>query len=691
MAGSAVLQGGLAGHVAAAGAYFALAVLVLWWRHRTFSGLLLSGASLITALWAGATAYALYRGTDILGLSRALEIARSCSWMLVLLGLLYWMPPSRRSAIAIGIVGFGLAMVALTLVLDSERTADSDLRSTMVIAGHLALALFGLALIENLFRNSPQERYWSIKHLCLGAGALFAYDFFLYSDALLFRHIELNLYLARGVTSAIVIPLFAIYAVRNREAGPQLAISRRLAFHSATLIGAGLYLITMAAAGYYVRRFGGSWTSFLQAIFFFGAIVLILIPILSGSFRAYTKVLVEKSLFAYKYDYRAEWLRFTETISSSRPELTLPVRVIEAVCNILESPDGALWLQRGSGKFVLAASWNASRWHLDELAHTIPAHASLARFLERSQWIVSFDEFAASPLRYQGLSELPEWMRGISRGWLIIPLIHNERLYGIMMLGRPRAERALAWEDYDILKTVGREAASYLVLQQTHEALAEARQFEDFNKRFAFVVHDIKNLASQLSLITSNAARHRDNTDFQRDALETVKQSVDKLNRLLRQLHREPSGVRSQNAVALAPLLREIVAARCSDAAGISLNLEADGLAVSADQERLKTAVDHLVQNAVDAVGADGTVEVRLRGSGAMAVVEVVDNGPGMDPEFARDRLFRPFASTKEAGYGIGAYESREYARSLGGSLDVVTAPGRGTIMRMSLPTVTSV
>ncbi|HZB90747.1 MAG TPA: XrtA/PEP-CTERM system histidine kinase PrsK, partial [Stellaceae bacterium] len=463
----------------------------------------------------------------------------------------------------------------------------------------------------------------------------------------------------------------------------------RFAFHSATLIGAGLYLITMAAAGYYVRQFGGTWSSFLQAVFFFGAVILIVIPMLSGSFRAYMRVLIEKSLFTYKYDYRAEWLRFTKTISSSEPASTLPARVIEAVCNIVDSPDGALWLQRGPDQYVLASSWNASRWRLDTAAHTIPAASPLAQFLARTQWIVNLDDVADASGAYEGLSELPDWMTGVPRGRLIIPLIHEERVFGIMLLGRARIERVLIWEDFDILKTVGRQAASYLALQQMHEALTEARQFEEFNKRFAFVVHDIKNLASQLSLVLSNAARHRDNVDFQRDALDTVKRSVDKLNRLLRQLHNQPARDKARDAVPLARLLQDVVSARRQHHAHISLDLQAD-MAVAADQERLKTVVDHLVQNALDAAGAEGRIEVRLSGAGKMAVVEVADNGPGMDPAFVRDQLFRPFATTKGAGYGIGAYESREYARSLGGTLDVVTAPGHGTTMRMSLPIVVS-
>jgi putative PEP-CTERM system histidine kinase len=263
-----------------------------------------------------------------------------------------------------------------------------------------------------------------------------------------------------------------------------------------------------------------------------------------------------------------------------------------------------------------------------------------------------------------------------------------ERLYGVMILGRPRVSRQLAWEDFDLLKTVTRQAASYLAEQDTSEALAAARQFEAFNKRFAFVIHDIKNLASQLSLILSNAEKHRGNVQFQNDMIETVRQSVEKINRMLKQLHAEPERSAPRAAVELAALLSDIVATQKQLGPDISLELRANGLSVAADEDRLKAVVEQLVQNAVDAVGGKGRVQVRLAGEGKMAVIEVEDDGPGMDDEFVRDKLFHPFATTKGVGYGIGAYESRDFASSLGGRLEVTSQPGRGTIMRMRLPAI---
>jgi putative PEP-CTERM system histidine kinase len=275
----------------------------------------------------------------------------------------------------------------------------------------------------------------------------------------------------------------------------------------------------------------------------------------------------------------------------------------------------------------------------------------------------------------------------------VVPLIRHDRLFGIIVVGRSRVHRDLSWEDFDLLKTVGRHAASYLAEQAASEALVEARQFDAFNKRFAFVAHDLKNAVSQLSLIVANMARHRDNAHFRQDASETLRQSVEKLNRLLRQLSTKAPGSALAPApaplktIALAPLLEKMVAERRTlQEAAVSLTVDSGNAVVVADEERLTAVIGHLIQNAVDAARDHGIVNIRLSDTKKMAIVEVEDNGPGMDADFVRDKLFRPFATTKGSGYGIGVYESREYAQALGGRLDVFTRPGSGTIMRVMLP-----
>ncbi len=680
---------GALSHAVTALGFLGLAVFALIrWNRRAFSTSIFALAGAASCAWALAVARDLDAGAYIGRLSQLLEIARSSAWLVLLLGLLYWIQPVWRVTAAFGIVVFAVALASIAGLVGGVPGAGGELAREVIIGGRLVLAVAGLALVENLFRNTPSVQLWKVKYLCLGLGALFAYDFYIYSNGLLFRGIDGDLFAARGVTNLCVLPLLAVFVAREKTgAGPQIALSRRFALHSVTIIGAGLYLIAMAAAAYSTRIFGGKWTTFLQAIFLFGSILLLLVPLSSGGIRAAMRIFVEKSLFTYKYDYRREWLRFIQTVSLTSSSDSLGTRVVEAIGNIVESPDGGVWIMRSDGTYRLAAAWNLSRWKLPESRATLEADAPLAQFLERTLWIVDLYQFASDPRQYAGLETLPDWLRQVSRAWLVIPLPHHNQLLGFIVLGRPRTVLDLSWEDFDLLKTVARQAASYLAEQEATVALDEARQFEAFNKRFAFVVHDIKNLASQLSLILTNAAKYRGNVAFQDDMIETVRQSVEKINRMLTQLNVRLLRGSGGPPVELAPILRKIAESKSRLGAPVALDLQAADLRVPADEERLRAVIDHLVQNAIDAVGDAGEVRIRLIGEGPTAVIEIEDNGPGMDDEFVRDQLFRPFATTKGVGYGIGAYESREFAVSLGGGLDVSSLLGQGTVMRMRLPT----
>jgi putative PEP-CTERM system histidine kinase len=245
----------------------------------------------------------------------------------------------------------------------------------------------------------------------------------------------------------------------------------------------------------------------------------------------------------------------------------------------------------------------------------------------------------------------------------------------------------LNWENLDLLKTAGRQAASYLALSDAAEALAEARQFEGFNRLSAFVIHDLKNLIAQLSLVASNAKRHRQNPAFIDDAMKTIENAVSKMNRLMVQLKSAEGIAPTSSRVDLVPLLKDLVEAReGSEPAPVAL-LETDRAEVMAEVDRLSAVLGHVVQNAQDATPPDGLVEVGLRLRGDQAIVEIRDTGSGMDQEFIEQRLFRPFDSTKGlTGMGIGAYECREFVRALGGQVDVVSRPGQGTRFIITMP-----
>ena len=142
----------------------------------------------------------------------------------------------------------------------------------------------------------------------------------------------------------------------------------------------------------------------------------------------------------------------------------------------------------------------------------------------------------------------------------------------------------------------------------------------------------------------------------------------------------------TSRSVSLADILADVAASKRAFKLQPELTLPSPNLHVCADKERLTRAIGHILQNALEATPQTGNVSLAVLADGDMAVVEIRDNGVGMEEDFIRNHLFQPFDSTKGAGMGIGAYESRETLRALGGHIEVKSTPGVGTVFRLSLP-----
>jgi putative PEP-CTERM system histidine kinase len=663
------------GHIAAAVAFLALTVLLLLSGGREPAKLALLGACVASLAWS----ILMTAGTLVSPvLVAAAEVVRTLAWILfagtLVRSLMGVALPARRGLLA-AFAG-GAVLVLAVNVLDA---AGLWAVPQLVLVSRLALAILGLVLLENLVRNADDDLLWSLKHIALALGAIFVYDLFIYADGLLLNRISPHLQQARGAINAVSVPLLVIAAGRSKSWASSVHVSRRAVFHTASVVGAGLYLIGMAAVGFYLRSVGGVWGPTLQITFFGAAVLLMLVALFSGAGRAWLRFVISRNFFSYRYDYREEWHKFIATMSAS--DTRLADRAIRAVASIVESPAGAVWVKLDSERtYVLSG-----RWNFPENLPYVGVDSPLVRYLGQHNWIVNLDELREQPDAYDDL-EPPAWIGELRRAWLIVPLRHRESLIGFMILGRPRARQSLGWEAYDLLKTLGQQVGGYLAEEAALRALVDAQQLQDFNRRFAFVVHDIKNVTSQLNLIVANADKHWDNPAFQKDAMSTVRNSVEKMGKLLGQLRQEPATQRPRSMLALAPLLRQVLRPWQAATPPVVLDLGAhEQLQALADEEALTAVIGHLVQNAVEAVGASGNVAVRLGRQDGMAAIDVVDDGAGMDAAFIRDQLFRPLRTTKGSGYGIGAYQTRELVRAMGGRLEVLSQVGVGTTMRVLL------
>lgn len=671
-------------------AYIMLAILAfIIRRNNPLGGALLAAVS-FTALWAAVMTISTLLVEPQTQLLQLTEIARNAVWIFVLLKLLAtrlqgtnhilttdrWVP---WFAITISLI---LAVLLGVEPLIEQLSPVFDLSLYVNFGTWLFMSIVGLLLLEQYFRNSNENELWATKHLCVGLGILFAFDFFMYAEALLFRQLDQTLWQARGFVTTMAAVLMAISIGRTDRSEPQendhgIYLSRHVAFHSLTLMASGIYLITMALAAYFIRYLGGSWGGVLQVAFLCAAGLTLLVLLFSGQIRASSRVWLSKNFFSYKYDYRLEWLQFTQILASGDNDI--PVNIIRAVGRLAKSPSGILWSRTDGGRFNIVASWEMPPPESDIDLGNLP------QWLQTHEWIIDLHEWRRAPDVYRNL-QLPKLLTEIPRAWLIIPLLFGDQLQGVLLLRESDLVQDLNWEDRDLLKVSGRQAGSHLAQFQADQALVESRQFEAFNRLSAYVIHDLKNILAQLSLMVSNAQKHKHNPEFIDDMVDTVSNSVDRMSNLMVQL-RSGAGKTELQEFELDELLESVVA-ECGLRTPVpEFSRVAGNYALNCDRERLQTVFSHLIQNAQEATEKDGQLSVRLLTSPGCVVVEIEDTGTGMDAHFIRQRLFKPFDSTKGlTGMGIGAFESRDFIRSLGGDITVSSTPGQGSLFRVSIP-----
>jgi putative PEP-CTERM system histidine kinase len=273
----------------------------------------------------------------------------------------------------------------------------------------------------------------------------------------------------------------------------------------------------------------------------------------------------------------------------------------------------------------------------------------------------------------------------IPQAWLIVPLMVGEELIGFVVLLSARTNVDANWEVYDLLKTASRQAASFLAQMVATEALLEVRKFDAFNRMSAFVVHDLKNIVTQLSLMMKNAKRLHANPEFQQDMLMTVENSLERMRQLMTQLREGTTPAGTTFGVDLASVVKRIESVVNNRGRHVDVR-SAEPVVARGHEERLERVIGHVVQNALDATMASGQVWLELDKLGGQARLVVGDTGHGMTPEFVRDRLFKPFQTTKATGMGIGAYESFQYVQELGGKVSVESEPAKGTQVTLLLP-----
>lgn len=328
---------------------------------------------------------------------------------------------------------------------------------------------------------------------------------------------------------------------------------------------------------------------------------------------------------------------------------------MKAIADLIESPGGVYFFRdEAQRKFLPVAVWPEGILSGMDLPD-LPIDSALAEFLARTQWVVDIHKHARLPALYDNLS-MPASLTSLTGVRAILPIIELSQLVGLVVLQAPPEPFEMTYEDHDLLKTVGGHVATYVAQQRADEQLTAGRQFEAFNRLVGYAMHDLKNSAAQLRLMSSNARQHRSDPAFIDDMLVTVDNVSQRVTRLIEAM------TRRQTSSIIAPCkgseLLDTAAQRCMQHRPVPvLHIECCDEQVPCDREQFVAALEHVIRNAQDATPASGSVAVRLRRLGALLEFRITDTGMGISREFIRQHLFKPFDSTKGSkGMVIGAH-----------------------------------
>jgi putative PEP-CTERM system histidine kinase len=552
------------------------------------------------------------------------------------------------------------------------------------------LSLLGAALIlmnlERTLRASTGSMRWQIKFVILGLGSLFAIRIYTGSQTLLFSTVNSTLEtINAGVLIVANVLIFWAF-VRSRLLNVNVYLSQTALYYSLTVLVVGLYLLAVGMLAKAVSYVGGDQLLPFEALLVFLAFLALAVFLVSDEWRQRSRRFISHHFQRPQYDYRREWTELTQRTSSLLDRGALCDAVVKRVSETFGVACVTLWLlNETQDHFVFGGSTVFTEEQARGLKIAEKKMESLVGAVRDNQMLVAFDETKgdwAGEFTRSHTDELRE-----ARIRYCVPLVAGRELLGILTLDERSTRQSFSVEDADLLKTIADQAAANLLNLQLSQRLVKAKEMEAFQTLSTFFVHDLKNLASTLSLTLENLPIHFADPEFRTDTLRVITNSVNKINTMCSRLSLLTKGLELQ---AKRVDLNALVATTIADLNGALQAALIQDLhplpPVHLDPEQIQKVLMNLVLNANEATGPQGEIHVKTGQKNGWAVLAVRDNGSGMSPEFIERSLFQPFQTTKSKGLGIGLFHSKKIVEAHQGRIEVESMLGKGSEFRVLLP-----
>ena len=554
---------------------------------------------------------------------------------------------------------------------------------------YLICLVLVLANFEATLRASSMSKRWKIKFMILGFGAITAFLIFQASQTILYSSIQTTFFPAASAVIMLGLFLIVLAVVRNRLLNVDIFISRHAIYNTFTIIFAGSYLVLVALAVKGAQYFGMSKSTTTLSLFIFVALIGLAVILLTERLRIKLKVFIVRNFYRQKYDFRKQWIEVTEKLGTQMSSDLLHEALLDFIQSALNAKNLSIWLlDEKKGGYVTALSRG-----VDISKSKISIDSLLVKYFKKKRSILSMD----SVLKEKDISKLygeNKEMFFESKAELCVPLISQDNLLGFITVGKTIGGEPYGYDDIALLSVMSGHVANHMMRIKLSEEILSAKETEAFHNLTSFFVHDIKNIHSMLSLMLKNAEEHIHDPQFQKDILLTIGSAVKKMDSVITRLSETPKNVELVLVETdLKGLIKEAVdkfkRMTLKDAGGnISIVEEFFDIPhVNIDREKIKSVIINLMLNAYQSFnGRAGEIEVALSRDSYHIILSVSDNGPGINDEFIRKYLFRPFKTTKKKGLGIGLYQCKKIIDAHKGRIEVESEIGKGTAFYIKLP-----
>ena len=666
-----------------------VAVAVIFRRHQQLSNVAFSISIFSTAVVIMGDAMCILRPESVFQWQRVVFIGEAVmvpSWLLFALSFArtkYWESITKLSKILV-MISPVLLLFCLIVPIESFFYSPEFAAEKVLFLGDfgytfkLILLFYSIMSIVNLeatLKSSTGLDRWRIKYTLIGVGGLLAIHIFYYGHALLYRSINMNLVPVKAGIIWVSILFIGFSLSRHKVMDVEVTVSRKVIYRSLSVFVVGVYLLGLGLLGEGMRylgpQIGENITIFLG---FTGAIAIVAV-IFSEQLRRKVIVFVSKNFYSQKYDYREQWLQFTQRISLKHSFDELLGSIAEGFKDTIGSRGASIWLKERGGGYVCV---NA----IDAITNSVSPNEELPAYLSDTHWILNVRDPKCEEIVLISKEYLEE-----NNVFLIVPLLHINDLIGFIILREALAEIECNYEDYDLLKTLARQATAAILNARLSEELIEAKEMEAIGRLSSFVIHDLKNASSTLSLLAHNAAEHIDKPDFQKDAIRAITNSSEKIKGItlkLKNLHMK--NVFSLDYHDLGICVQGAISEFSLNGNADLAFTEKEPVSAKIDRDEILKVVINLIINALDATDNQGHISVEVGKEDTMAFIKVSDNGCGMSREFIDKSLFKPFQTSKKKGLGIGLYQCKTIVEEHSGMIKVVSEEGKGTDFIICLP-----